>query len=96
MQKELKAQETKRDEAEVKMVTAKKALDGIIKHFDELGGFIIDSCYEMNTAISHIASIFYLDTKDHSYLDFAIDIVENVWYEYGGNWLQNALNNIDY
>ena len=74
----------------------RKCLDKIVSFFQEKGDFSVGGGFEMNSAISHISALFYQETGEARYLDFASMIVDIDWDKHGGKWLANSLAGRDY
>ena len=75
---------------------AQKCLDNIVTFFREKGDFHVVGGFEMNSAISHISALFYQETGETRYLDFARMVVDEAWDKYGGQWLTNSLAGKEY
>ncbi|MBQ5972445.1 MAG: glycoside hydrolase family 127 protein [Prevotella sp.] len=75
---------------------AQKCLDRIVAFFQDKGDFSVGGGFEMNSAISHISALFYQETGEARYLDFASMIVDEDWDKYGGRWLSNSLAGGEY
>jgi len=51
---------------------------------------------EMNLAVLHIFAILYQETQDQKYLDFALEIEQDLSHEAAGNYIHHALSGREY